>query len=96
MQRLLPFILLVVVVFGVYTPNLRNGFVWDDQALVLRDSGRDSSIFTDATASDFHRPIQRLTCPLEYAGFGFAPAAHHVTSVLCHQSSWSRIPLFRA
>src|SRR5205085_1229127 len=41
-------------------------------------------LFTDATASDFYRPIQRLTYTLEYAAFGFRAAPYHVTSVLCH------------
>ncbi|HEX8281565.1 MAG TPA: tetratricopeptide repeat protein, partial [Chthoniobacterales bacterium] len=69
-------------------------FVWDDVALVLRDplirslylipEGFQHFLFTDATASSFYRPIQRLTYTLEYAAFGFAPAAYHVTSVLCH------------
>src|SRR5205814_3095403 len=41
-------------------------------------------LFTDATPSDFYRPIQRLTYTLDYAAFIFGPAGYHVSSILCH------------
>ncbi len=87
-------LLLAVVVCACYAPALRNGFVWDDTALIQRDplirswrlipEGFQHFLFTDATASDFYRPIQRLTYTLEYWAFAFRPAPYHVTSVLCH------------
>jgi len=93
-KRFLPVLLLAVAVLGVYAPAVRNGFVWDDAALVLRDplirswrlipEGFQHFLFTDATASDFYRPIQRLTYTLEYAAFGLVPAPYHITSIVCH------------
>ena len=87
-------LLLAVITFAVYAPAIRNDFVWDDAALVLRDplirswrlipEGFHHFLFTDAAASDFYRPLQRLTYAFEYAAFGFSPAAYHVTSILCH------------
>ncbi len=87
-------LLLVVTVCACYAPTLRDGFVWDDTALILRDplirswrlipEGFQHFLFTDATASDFYRPIQRLTYTLEYWAFVFWPAPYHLTSVLCH------------
>jgi cytochrome c-type biogenesis protein CcmH/NrfG len=87
-------LLIAIVVLASYAPALRNGFVWDDHALVLRDplirswrlipEGFQHFLFTDATASDFYRPLQRLTYTLEYWGFGFRPAIFHLTSILCH------------
>lgn len=93
-KKILPALFLAVLVFALYAPSLRNGFVWDDTALILRDplirswrlipEGFQHFLFTDATASDFYRPIQRLTYTLDYAVFAFRPAGYHLTSIVCH------------
>jgi len=93
-KKFLAPLVLAVLVLAVYAPALRNGFVWDDTALVLRDplirswrlipEGFEHFLFTDATASDFYRPIQRLTYTLDYGAFAFQPAGYHLTSILCH------------
>jgi tetratricopeptide (TPR) repeat protein len=82
---------------AVYAPALRNGFVWDDTALVQRDplirswrlipEGLNHFLFVDATPSDFYRPIQRLTYTLEYAAFGFRPMPYHLTSIIFHAAA---------
>ncbi len=94
MKKFTPGLLVVVLVAAAYAPALRNGFVWDDTALVLRDplirswrlipEGFQHFLFTDATASDFYRPIQRLTYTLDYGAFAFHPWGYHLTSLLCH------------
>lgn len=94
MKKILPSLLVVVLVFAVYAPALRNGFVWDDTALILRDplirswrlipEGFQHFLFTDATASDFYRPIQRLTYTIDYGAFAFRPAGYHLTNIVCH------------
>ena len=59
---------------------MRNSFVWDDTALILRDplirhwrlapeSFREF-LFLDSTASNFYRPVQRLTFTADYAIWG--------------------------
>jgi len=93
-KRILPFLILAAAVPGFYAPAARNGFVWDDTALILRDplirswrlipEGFQHFLFTDATASDFYRPIQRLSYTLEYAAVGFQPAMYHGVSIVCH------------
>ena len=75
-------LLLFAVTFAAYAPALQNSFVWDDTALVLRDPlirswrlAPDSFrefLFLDATASDFFRPLQRLTYTADYALWGIA------------------------
>jgi protein O-mannosyl-transferase len=90
---LLP-LFLAVAVFTTYAATLRNEFVWDDTALILRDplirswqlipEAFQHFLFTDATPSDFYRPIQRLTFLADYAAFVFKPAGYHFTSILCH------------
>ena len=94
MKKILPALLFVALVFAIYAPALRNGFVWDDTALILRDplirswrlipEGFQHFLFTDATASDFYRPIQRLTYTLDYGAFAFRPAGYHLANIVCH------------
>jgi protein O-mannosyl-transferase len=86
--------LLLIVVFAAYAPSVRNGFVWDDTALVLRDplirswrlipEGFNHFLFVDATASNFYRPLQRLSYTVDYALFVFHPGPYHLASVLWH------------
>lgn len=92
-KKFVPALLITLAVCITYAPAVRDGFVWDDTALILRDplirswrlipEGFQHFLFTDATASDFYRPIQRLTYTLEYWAFGAHAAPYHVTSVLC-------------
>jgi tetratricopeptide (TPR) repeat protein len=93
-KKIFPVLFLGALVFAVYAPALQNGFVWDDTALILRDplirswrlvpEGFQHFLFTDATASDFYRPIQRLTYTLDYGAFAFRPAGYHLTNIVCH------------
>src|SRR3984893_14774605 len=86
--------ILLAVVLVSYAPAMRNGFVWDDTALILRDplirswrlipESFNHFLFTDATASDFYRPIQRLSYTLDYAISAFRPGPYHLISLLCH------------
>src|SRR5262245_54314617 len=97
-QRVGAILVIIAATFLVYWPALRNGFVWDDTALVLRDplirswrlipEGFRHFLFLDATASDFYRPLQRLTFTADYALFGFgAPWGWHLTSVCIHAAA---------
>ena len=97
MKKFGPALLLISLIFCAYLPALRNGFVWDDTALILRDpfirswrlipEGFQHFLFTDATASDFYRPIQRLTYTLEYCAFAVNPMPYHLTSILLHAAA---------
>ena len=94
------YIAVSVVIFAVlatYVPAVRDGFVWDDTALILRDplirswrligEGFNHFLFVDATASDFYRPLQRLTYTLEYGAFVFRPTPYHITNILLHAAA---------
>src|SRR5438093_1125201 len=86
MKKIWAALILIVVVFISYAPAVRNGFVWDDTALILRDplirswrlipEGFNHFLFVDATASDFYRPIQRLNYAIDYAAFAFRPGPY--------------------
>ena len=95
LTRTVAVVLIIAATFLVYWPALRNGFVWDDTALILRDplirswfnipAGFRHFLFLDATASNFYRPIQRLSFTADYQLYGFAePAGWHLTSILVH------------
>ncbi len=90
----LGFCAVVLLTVVLYLPSLAGGFVWDDTALVLRDplirswrltnNAFDHFLFLDATASNFYRPLQRLSYISDYQWFGFTPWGYHLTSVLTH------------
>jgi tetratricopeptide (TPR) repeat protein len=96
-KKYLAILLIIAGVFASYASALRNGFVWDDTALILRDplirswrlipEGFNHFLFVDATASDFYRPLQRLTYTLDYAAFAFRPGAYHAASILWHAAA---------
>src|SRR5205807_1993696 len=85
---------LIVVLLTAHIPAFRAGFVWDDTALVLRDplirswrlipEGFQHFLFLDATASNFYRPLQRLSYAMEYWACIFNPTPYHVTNLLLH------------
>lgn len=97
MKKTVAVLLIIIAVFASYAPALQNGFVWDDTALVLRDplirswrlipEGFNHFLFTDATASNFYRPIQRLSYTMDYALAAFRPAVYHLTSISCHAAA---------
>lgn len=97
MKKTFAILSILLALFLGYAPSLRDGFVWDDTALILRDplirswrlipEGFNHFLFTDATASDFYRPIQRLSYTLDYAAFAFRPGPYHLTSLLWHAAA---------
>lgn len=95
-KKVVPLILIALALIA-YAPALRNGFVWDDNALILRDplirswrliwEGFQHFLFTDAAASDFYRPLQRLSYTVDYAAFFEAPFGYHLVSILWHAAA---------
>src|SRR5438477_2772439 len=93
-QRLVFIAALLLLVFVAHAPALRAGFVWDDTALVLRDplirsprliaEDLQHFLFTDATASNFYRPLQRLSYTAEYAACAFRAALYHFDNICLH------------
>lgn len=87
---------LVVFVFAacLYLPSLKNGFVWDDKALVENpdirtlNGGTVKRVFTtnywDATdvTSGLYRPLTALSFHADYQTRGEKPAGFHLTNVL--------------
>jgi tetratricopeptide (TPR) repeat protein len=91
-KRTFAVVILVAAVSLCYAPSIKNSFVWDDTALILRDplirswrlipESFNHFLFIDATPSDFYRPLQRLSYLADYAAFAFRPGGYHVVSIL--------------
>src|SRR6185503_20502097 len=91
LQRVGAILVIIAATFLVYWPAQRNEFVWDDSALVQRDplirswrlipEGFRHFLFVDATASNFYRPLQRLTFTMDYAVWEFFPKGYHLTNI---------------
>ena len=94
LQRLGAILVIIAATLVVYWPAQRNGFVWDDTALVQRDplirswhlipEGFRHFLFIDATASNFYRPLQRVSFTLDYALWDQSAAGWHLTSIYLH------------
>ena len=94
LQRVGAILVIIAATLFVYWPAQRNGFVWDDTALVQRDplirswrlipEGFRHFLFLDATASNFYRPLQRVSFTLDYALWDRSAAGWHLTSIYLH------------
>ena len=104
MKKSIAALLMLIAVSAAYAPAVRDGFVWDDTALILRDplirswrlipEGFNHFQFVDATPSDFYRPLQRLTYTIDYAAFAFRPGPYHAVSIFWHVASAIALFLF--
>ncbi len=94
LQRAGAILFIIVATLFVYWPAQRNGFVWDDTALVQRDplirswrlipEGFRHFLFIDATASNFYRPLQRVSFTADYALWDRSAHGWHLTSIYVH------------
>ncbi len=84
-------LLLAAATIALYSPALKNGFVWDDTDYVttnsyVRDGLSWSTVtwaFTSFHAGNWH-PLTWLSHALDCQVFALRPTGHHVDSVLIH------------
>lgn len=92
--------ILILIVFGllVYGSSLGNGFVWDDEELIVNNSvvhdiARWRELFAGSTfnpgggeklAGLYYKPLMMTAFSALYAVFGSNPAAFHGFQVLIH------------
>ena len=81
----LPIIMIALVSFGVYFNALSNGFIWDDEELIInnywiKDIRYLPTIFThsffgftESPASNYYRPVVSLMYMINYHVFGLNP-----------------------
>ena len=83
-------LLLAAVAAAVYAPAVHNGFVWDDDQVVVRDPrARDlrplgTVVFSADEVRPYYRPLTRASFVVEWAAFGAAPRPFHAISVAFH------------
>ncbi|MGC9365551.1 MAG: tetratricopeptide repeat protein [bacterium] len=92
--KLLIFLILIIVVFISYFPTFFNGFIYDDQDLILENQvvtqHQWSKIFTsdhwESTrgASPYFRPLVITSFTLEYFLWRQNPRGYHLDNVLLH------------
>jgi hypothetical protein len=81
-----------LLVFAVYSPVLRNGFVgWDDDIYVYRNPRLLHltltsllGTFSSVHASGNWHPLTELSHAADWALWGMRPFGHHLTSILLH------------
>ncbi|MDD5465433.1 MAG: tetratricopeptide repeat protein [Candidatus Omnitrophica bacterium] len=87
------FILITAVCFLAYFNSLSNPFIWDDQALVVKNtlirSARNLPLsFTNdlyfgvASGSNFYRPLQTISYIFDYHFWQLNPFGYHLTNVI--------------
>lgn len=79
--------LLTVVVYG---NSLVNGFVWDDEYIIVHDpavrdpSGAAALLVSPDVVKPYYRPLNRASYLLDYQLFGMHPAGFHAVNVMIH------------
>ena len=92
------------LVFLLYLPSIRNGFVYDDHALILQKSVPILSVFTQSHWPDltvtYYRPVARLTMVVQKWLHGDNPWPYHLFNnflagiMACWVYAILRLPLF--
>jgi len=88
--------LLILVTLLVYMNSLNNGFVWDDEIIIVNNpQNRELShildlfrsadiVHSDEPQTPYYRPMNRLTYMVDYQLFGLHPLAYHVENLGLH------------
>jgi hypothetical protein len=82
--------ILVAAALLAYGSSLRNGFVWDDEAIVVtnpdtRDIGSlPRVVLSPDEFPPYYRPLTRASFLFDYQLFGMEPLGFHAVNVLIH------------
>jgi tetratricopeptide (TPR) repeat protein len=81
---------LALLTITVYGNSLVNGFVWDDEFIIVNDpavrglSGATTLMLSPDVVKPYYRPLNRASYLLDYRLFGMRPAGFHAVNVLIH------------
>ncbi len=81
---------LALLTLAVYGNSIVNGFVWDDEFIIVNDpavrdlSGATALMLSPDVVKPYYRPLNRASYLLDYQLFGMRPAGFHAVNVLIH------------
>ena len=88
------YIILAVISFAVYANSLSNGFVFDDESVILSDPTIEKlsnipNFFSGEMGfhkviGSYYRPLVSSSYALDYAVWNFSPFGFHFTNILIH------------
>lgn len=98
LKKMAPYALLVLVIALAYANALGNGFLYDDDFLIIRNRFLSSwsflgDIFSSSTTAgsggtdSFYRPLQILVYLVLRQSFGLQPFAFHAFNILLHMAN---------
>ncbi len=95
MKKLVALLILLAAVTGIYFNTVQNDFVFDDQALivrnpVLKDLSNPLGIITDGNKTkgmSSYRPVRFYSLMLDYAISGDSPVGYHISNMIYHALS---------
>ena len=94
--RLVPAILLFLISFALYSPSLRNDFVWDDVEVIAKSNvSFDASYITSVVIPDvyknknasYYRPAIYTSLVADRALWGLSPFGFHLSNLLFNSIS---------
>jgi len=83
-------VLLALLTIAVYGNSLVNGFVWDDEFIIVNDpavrgvSGAPTLMLSPDVVKPYYRPLNRASYLLDHRLFGMRPAGFHAVNVVIH------------
>jgi tetratricopeptide (TPR) repeat protein len=92
-KKSLVFTLITLISAALYANTLKNGFVYDDEAMIaqnilISDMNNIWKLFgkeyLDLSAEKSYRPVVTFTYFLDYMLYGLKPWGYHLTNVLLH------------
>jgi len=91
-KKYLYIVILFILSFGVYVNTIKNGFVYDDNDLILRNPQVKKASVQEIFSTPFWgerkfglwRPITILSFRLNYLMKGFSASLFHLTNIILH------------
>jgi hypothetical protein len=83
-------LVLAAVTLGVYAVSLFNGFVLDDEVIIVKNpltmglNNLRTVLFSPDLIKPYYRPLNRATYLLDYWFFGMRPMWFHAANILIH------------
>lgn len=89
-RTLLSFLLIALVTGSVYSLSLFNGFVLDDESIIVSNpttrqlSAIREVLFSPDVIKPYYRPLNRASYLIDYQLFGMDPGWFHAVNILIH------------